>query len=71
MEDIQGSGGSSYGFITTNAMTFGPDLLMSAKLQFSQLPCKKWHGLGTHGPSGATTILQHPSSGPYGGYSRV
>jgi hypothetical protein len=37
MEDIQGSGGSWYGFMTTNAMTFGPDLLMSAKLSSSAI----------------------------------
>jgi hypothetical protein len=45
MEDIQGSGGSWHGFITTNAMIFGPDLLMSAKLSAGHHPKvgMAWH----------------------------
>jgi hypothetical protein len=68
MEDIQGSGGSWHGFITTNAMIFGPDLLMSAKLSASHHPKV---GMASPGPSGASTTPQHCSSDPYGGYSRV
>jgi hypothetical protein len=34
--------------MTTNAMTFGPDLLFSAK-HFSQLQSENWHGLAPMG----------------------
>jgi hypothetical protein len=45
MEDIQGSRGRGYDFMTTNAMTFGPDLLMIAKLYLSlqAKSGKAWH----------------------------
>jgi hypothetical protein len=35
MEDIEGSGGSWFGLVNTNAISFGPDLLMSSKLSAS------------------------------------
>jgi hypothetical protein len=55
--------------MTTNAMTFGSDLLVSAKLSASFHAKKAWPGI--YEPSGASITLQHPSSDPYGGYSRV
>jgi hypothetical protein len=60
MEDIQGSGGSWHGFITTNAMTFGPDLLMSAKLTNTFLsgpPSQSWHGLAPMGHQEPTALF--------------
>jgi hypothetical protein len=77
MKDIQGSGGSWCGFMTTNAMTFGPDLLMlisDAKLSVSsQQPAdiQKLAWPGTYGPPEASITLQHHLSDSYGGYSRV
>jgi hypothetical protein len=46
MEDIQGSEGSWYGFMTTNAMTFGPDLLMIVPRNFQPAAVQKlaWPG---------------------------
>jgi hypothetical protein len=34
MEDIQGSEGSRFAFMTINATTFGPDLLMRPNFHF-------------------------------------
>jgi hypothetical protein len=48
MKDIQGSGGSWYGFMTTNAMISCPDVLISANL-ISQLLSQNWHGLAFMG----------------------
>jgi hypothetical protein len=47
IKDIQGSGNHCYGFMTTNTMAFGPDLLMSAKLSASGHPKigMAWHTL--------------------------
>jgi hypothetical protein len=67
MEDIEGSVGNWFGFMTTNAITFGPDLGDDECQTFSLLPPKKC----THGPPGAKTTLQHHSLDPYGGYWRV
>jgi hypothetical protein len=65
MEDLEGSGGSLFGFKTTDAITFGQDLGDNECLTFSQL---KMTWPGTHGPPGARSTLHHHSSDPYGGY---
>jgi hypothetical protein len=54
MEDIQGSGGGWFGFMTTNAMSFGPHLLVSAKLSASHCPkiAMAWHPWATRNGDG-------------------
>jgi hypothetical protein len=58
MEDIQWSGDSWYGFMTTNAMISCPDLLISANL-FSQMLF--WIGMassmGNHQPLSLCSII--------------
>jgi hypothetical protein len=50
MKDIQGSGGSWYGFMNTKAMTFGPDLLiMFDKLSFHQAASHHPSSINLHG----------------------
>jgi hypothetical protein len=45
MEDIEGSGGSWFGFVTTDSITLGPDLMMSSKFSASCHPKidMAWH----------------------------
>jgi hypothetical protein len=47
--------------MTTNAMIFGPDLLVSAKQlsAFRQLPSINWHGLEHLGNQASTTLQHH------------
>jgi hypothetical protein len=74
MKDIQGSGGSWCGFMTTNAMTFGPDLLMSTKFSASSQLMSKNYGMAWHPWATRSQYhfsLQDHSSDPYGGYSMV
>jgi hypothetical protein len=56
--------------MTTNAMIFGTDFKIGAKLSASHSP-KIGMACDTYRPSGVSTTLQHHSSDPYGGYSRV
>jgi hypothetical protein len=45
MDDNQWSGGNSYGFMTTNGISFCSDLLAMLCQTFHQLLYKIWHGL--------------------------